>query len=71
MDPYWTLAGIPLRRLELCGCRVGATGAQRLAEALRNPQGAAAEPTTAICQRIATSPTTTYSDTCGLMLLDF
>lgn len=42
MDPYWTLAGIPLRRLELCGCRVGATGAQRLAEALRNPQGAGA-----------------------------
>jgi len=33
------LTGIPLRRLELCGCRVGATGAQRLAEALRNPQG--------------------------------
>lgn len=33
------LAGIPLRRLELCGCRVGAQGAQRLAEALRNPQG--------------------------------
>jgi len=32
--------GIPLRRLELCGCRVGAQGAQRLAEALRNPQGA-------------------------------
>lgn len=42
MDSYWTLAGIPLRRLELCGCRVGATGAQRLAEALRNPQGAGA-----------------------------
>eukprot|EP00435_Cladocopium_sp_Y103_P020587 s2022_g5.t1 len=33
------LAGIPLRRLELCGCRVGAQGAQRLAEALRSPQG--------------------------------
>lgn len=31
--------GVPLQRLELGGCRVGAAGAQRLAEALKNPQG--------------------------------
>ena len=40
-QPWPWPRGIPLRRLELCGCRVGATGAQRLAEALRNPQGGA------------------------------
>ncbi|CAJ1454110.1 unnamed protein product [Effrenium voratum] len=33
------MAGIPLRRLELCGCRVGAEGAGKLAAALRHPQG--------------------------------
>ncbi|CAK9009081.1 unnamed protein product [Durusdinium trenchii] len=33
------LTGVPLQRLELGGCRVGAAGAQRLAEALKNPQG--------------------------------
>ena len=31
--------GIPLRRLELCGCRLGATGAGHLATALRATEG--------------------------------